>query len=65
MVNEDSTKSFVGHWSPSLCRCQLLVDDVGIDDGDLEHPEKHLPPPFHTLVEEAVIAGKLVQLVDS
>lgn len=41
----------------------LLINDVGVDYRHLHAPEKHLPPPFYTLVQEAVVACQLIRLV--
>ena len=44
---------------------KLLVDDVRVDHHHFQEPEEDLAPPLDELVEEAVIADKLVHLVDA
>ncbi len=53
----------VGYGSNTSRRCQLLVDHVGVDYSNLQAPKEDLPPSLHALMEEAVVADQLIQLV--
>ena len=40
-------------------------NNVRVHDSVLKHPKEHLSPPLDALVKKAVVAGKLIQLVNT
>ena len=64
-IDQCLAESLVCHRSLSSWHCYLLVNNVWVHDSDLKHPKEHLSPPIDALVKKAVVAGKLIQLVNT